>query len=232
MEMSAFLLQDLRLLPVLAPMLLLSLTVHEFAHGRVALAFGDDTALRAGRLTLNPLKHLDPVGTAAIFLVGFGWARPVPVNPLAMTNRKTGEIAVSLAGPLSNLAMAILFASILKLLLAARIITYERIFLSEEMSLDSLLYIAASFAMSINILLCVFNLVPLFPLDGHHILRELLPADRQAGFMAWQVKYGTVILMALIFVPSLFENMPDPISEILIRAQWGFEIVFGLLPVI
>ncbi len=217
MEMMAFLTNDLRILPILVPFLLLSLTLHEFAHARTALAFGDPTAQQSGRITLNPLAHLDPLGTIAIIFIGFGWAKPVPVNPLNMRNRKTGEIAVSLAGPLTNLGLALIFALVLKGMQAAGRPVLPLLY-SATGGTEALLVEALFLAMSINVLLCIFNLLPLYPLDGHHIVRESLPRHRQADFMNWQMKYGMPAMLAVIFGPRLLSTLFkveffDPLGE-------------------
>lgn len=189
---------------VMAVPLLLSLVIHEYAHGRVALAFGDPTAKYNGRLTLNPLAHLDPIGTLALFLVGFGWAKPVPVNPANLHPRRLGDIMVSLAGPLSNLALAALSGALLRVLLLAGDPEWP-VYEPGKMMLW--------WTMAVNLILCIFNLIPLFPLDGHHILRESLPVHMRAGFMQWQVRYGQILLLALIFVPRLL-NRPGPIQAV------------------
>ena len=189
---------------VMAVPLLLSLTVHEFAHARVALAFGDPTAKSYGRVTLNPLAHLDPIGTLAIFLVGFGWAKPVPVNPANLHPRRLGDIMVSVAGPLSNLALAVLSGAGLRVLLLAG---------DPEWPVYDSAFMLLFYTMAVNLVLCIFNLIPLFPVDGHHILRESLPVHMRAGFMQWQVRYGQILLLALIFVPRLL-NRPGPIQAV------------------
>lgn len=191
-----------------APPLLFSLTVHEFAHARTALAFGDRTAALMGRCTLNPLAHLDPLGTITLLVTRMiGWAKPVPVNPLNLHPRRLGDICVSLAGPLSNFLLAILAGLLLRVALA-----FET---SLAASTFHVLFQVLWFSLVANLGLCVFNLLPLFPLDGHHIARELLPIGRHAGFMHWQLRYGRPILMALIFVPIVLGrtggSFPDPI---------------------
>lgn len=180
---------------ILAPPLLFSLTIHEYSHARMALAFGDPTAKLMGRLTLNPLKHLDLIGTIAIFLVKFGWAKPVPVNPLNLHPRRLGDVMVSLAGPASNLLLAVVCGVALRLVFA----------FADEPS--ALMVHVLLITMLINVALCVFNMIPLFPLDGHHILREMLPANSQQGFMEWQVRAGRMVLLGLIFVPRLIEHV-------------------------
>lgn len=188
-----------------APPLLLSLTLHELAHARTALAFGDPTAKHAGRVTLNPLKHLDPIGTLMLLFSGImGWAKPVPVNPLNLHPIRLGQIAVSIAGPLANLSLAIICGLGLRAWIAWAPhdhATYGTV--------DMLLYYTAR----ANLALCFFNLIPLFPLDGHHVVRELLPVRQQDGFMRWQLRFGGLILMAMIFVPHMLgPRAPDPIG--------------------
>jgi Zn-dependent protease len=211
---------------VFLPPLLFSLVVHEYAHARTALAFGDHTAYYLGRVTLNPLAHLDPVGTILIVLVGFGWAKPVPVNPLKLYPRKWGDIAVSLAGPLSNLLLAALTAGLFRLWWAVG----PRLAPSLVAPLAHyLLYIA-----TVNVGLCVFNLIPLFPLDGHHVVREILPIDRQQSFMQWQLRFGVILLMVLIAGPRLLTtvtnrtDIPDPLSWVFGHVQDLVQIAVGL----
>ena len=209
---------------ILLPPLLFSLVIHEYAHARTALAFGDETAKNMGRLTLNPLAHLDPIGTLCIFLVGFGWAKPVPVNPMNLQPRKFGDIAVSVAGPASNLLIAVVTAMILRLWWSAALVTNQTTFLAVH---RYLLYIA-----SVNIILCTFNLIPLFPLDGHHVVREVLPIESQRRFMFWQMRFGSILLMALIFGPNLLSmitrnpNIPDPLGWVFMHVR---AIVLGAL---
>jgi Zn-dependent protease len=212
---------------VLAPMLLLSLTLHEFAHARIALAFGDPTALRAGRVTLNPLRHLDPIGTIMLLFAGFGWAKPVPVNPYNLHPRRLGDIMVSLAGPLSNLCLAVLAGCLL------RTLVYASVF-GDFGRIGVLLSEVLIFTLVINVCLFTFNLIPLFPLDGHHILRELLPPQTQSGFMQWQMKYGMLMLLLLVAGPGLFHQVlhqpvPDPLGWLFSHAMYVTERLMGLM---
>jgi len=211
---------------VFLPPLLFSLVVHEYAHARTALAFGDRTAYAMGRVTLNPLAHLDPMGTILIVLMGFGWAKPVPVNPANLHPPKWGDIAVSLAGPMSNLFLAVLTAGLFRLWWAVG----PRLAPGFLVPVDNyLLYIA-----TVNVVLCVFNLIPLFPLDGHHVLREFLPLDRQLMFMQWQHRFGSMMLLVLLFGPRLVgtltgrTDIPDPLGWVLNHVSYLVQLAVGL----
>ncbi|MCX6719808.1 MAG: site-2 protease family protein, partial [Candidatus Staskawiczbacteria bacterium] len=170
-----------------------SVITHELAHGYVAYGLGDPTAKYEGRLTLNPLKHLDPFGSIILplllFIAGspflFGWAKPVPINPYNFTDKKYGEIKVSIAGPASNFALAIFFGLILRFI--------PNIFLFGNPGIA----IALSYIVAINIWLGVFNLIPIPPLDGSWILFSFLPASMQ-GAKVFLKQYGIVILVLLI----------------------------------
>jgi Zn-dependent protease len=182
---------------LMALVFLFSVIIHEVAHGYVALRNGDPTAKIMGRLTLNPVPHIDPVGS--ILLPGllllshsgilFGWARPVPVNPLNYRDYRWGEISVSAAGPLSNLALATLFAFLLRSELGG-------------VGLETL----ASYGVSINIFLALFNLIPIPPLDGSHILAMVLPPNLlrlyrhldQVGFVLILILFYTGVMGALL----------------------------------
>jgi Zn-dependent protease len=150
-----------------APVILFSLTVHEFFHAWSAHKFGDTTARDLGRLTLNPLAHLDFFGTLAFFVSGFhfGWAKPVPVDLRNVRNPRAANLWISAAGPLSNLGLGLIFG------LVARFLEAEAITISPVMT--SLLVLLVS----VNVSLAFFNLIPLFPLDGSHVLRSLLPVE-------------------------------------------------------
>jgi len=211
---------------IIAPPLLLSLTLHEYAHARTALAFGDPTAKDAGRVTFNPLAHLDPIGTIVLLATHFiGWARPVPVNPMNLQPRRLGDIAVSLAGPLSNLGLALIAAGAVRILFV-------------EIDLDKSVFGGAVWiflliTMLANLGLCIFNLVPLFPLDGHHVLRELLPIRMQEGFMRWQMRYGRLALMAMIFLPVFLpsvtgRDIPSPLWILIKYVAGLISQLFGL----
>lgn len=168
-------------------------SVHEFAHAWTADQFGDDTPRANGRLTLNPLAHLDVMGSLMLLVAGFGWAKPVPVNPYTLNRRSPSALMwVSLAGPMSNLLLAILAAVPLRLNLVP--ITYP----AENAVLPTPFSFLYEFIM-INLLLMVFNLIPLAPLDGDKIADFLFPPAWQRGLEIIR-PYGSVILLVVLFV--------------------------------
>lgn len=180
------------------PAILIALTVHELCHGAVAYGLGDYTAKSQGRLSLNPLKHLDVIGTLCLLFVGFGWAKPVPVNPYALRkNPKTGMAWVAAAGPASNLCMALLGGIFLMIFL--KIAGYEWLWLT---SYDLTLFLGLFFIyfIQINVVLMIFNLIPLPPLDGSRIVSVFLPAGACRAYNSIE-RYGTLILMLLCIVP-------------------------------
>ncbi len=172
--------------------LIIALSVHEFAHAFVADRFGDTTPRDNGRLTLNPAAHLDLMGSLMLILVGFGWARPVPVNPYALSRRSPSALMwVSFAGPLSNLALAIMAAILLRVLPFAFSFSSSGVLPSPTQFLVAFI--------QINLLLLLFNLIPLAPLDGEKIAQYIFPPS-WADFLDRIHPYGPMILMALIFV--------------------------------
>jgi Zn-dependent protease len=175
---------------LLAPPILLALTFHEFAHAYVANRFGDDTAKRSGRLTLNPLAHLDPLGTIMIFLVHFGWAKPVPVNPYNLKNPKQGMLWISAAGPLSNILLALISGLLLRFFSTMNISP-------QPGSMMEILIIMVVWSLRINLALAIFNILPIAPLDGSKILYGLLPPRFEKHIHLLE-RYGPVILIGLI----------------------------------
>jgi Zn-dependent protease len=182
------------------PVLLFAITIHEYSHGRAALAFGDPTAKNAGRLTMNPISHLDPIGAICLFLFNFGWAKPVPVDPRYFKNIRKETILMSIAGPMSNLVTA----------LAAGILIRYFIFPS-EIYLKVLVYMIL-----MNTGLGLFNLLPIPPLDGSHVLENVLPPSmgqkfRRAGRYAPFILIGVLVLDNLLHLNILGRLFSYPI---------------------
>ncbi|WP_423410827.1 site-2 protease family protein [Heyndrickxia sp. MSNUG] len=169
---------------------MIAFTVHEFAHAWVAYKFGDTTAQKQGRLTLNPIQHLDPLGTILIFIAGFGWARPVPVNRFMFKNPRLAGVLVSVAGPISNLLLVFLAFAIWYIYsalgLAAGVPQFFLDFLNIFIGLNAMLF--------------VFNLLPFPPLDGYRIIEDLAPANIRAKLTQYE-SYGSVIFLILVITP-------------------------------
>ncbi|MEA3349174.1 MAG: site-2 protease family protein [Chloroflexota bacterium] len=179
-----------------AIVLLTAFSVHEFAHAWVADQFGDTTPRMNGRLTLNPLAHLDPVGSLMLIVAGFGWAKPVPINPYTLKRRSPAAMMwVALAGPMSNFLMAILAAIPFRLELISIQQAYQDYTLSANRLLPSPSQILLEFII-INLSLMLFNLIPLAPLDGDKIADYILP-PAGSEFLARIRPYGSIILMVL-----------------------------------
>jgi Zn-dependent protease len=187
MGLISLLISNPVLFAVLAFLLLYSIIAHEVAHGWVAHLFGDDTALRYGRLTLNPLSHLDPIGALLLFLVGFGWAKPVPVDYYALKRTRLAFFSVALAGCAANILIAIIALFLLQFK-----------YINSNLVLSAVLPIVVN----INIILGSFNLIPIPPLDGSKILMSFLPQDAQES-LARIEPYGFFILVALLFTGLL-----------------------------
>jgi Zn-dependent protease len=179
---------------ILAPGLLIALVCHEVAHGYVAYLLGDPTAKSHGRLTLNPLKHLDPMGTAAFFFFQFGWAKPVPISPGYFKNPRKGMLLTALAGPGINLVLAAVFAAALHILNSLEL---HQGTLTAEIIVP--LYLICKAGVFVNLILCMFNLLPIPPLDGSNVLAYFLPPQLAYKFMSLS-RYGFFILIGLIFV--------------------------------
>jgi len=179
---------------ILTPPILLAITVHETAHGWMAWKLGDPTAKNAGRLTLNPISHLDPIGTLVFFLTQvIGWAKPVPINPMYFKRPKTDMIWVALAGPVSNILLAVASAIVLRQIIGP-LSTWQT---SYAYLIKPLLYMAF-ISIQINIGLAIFNLIPVPPLDGSKVLMGLLPDSALEGYLKFE-RYGFVVLLFLIF---------------------------------
>jgi Zn-dependent protease len=200
-QIERFLVYPLEQLPYVIVSLLIAFTVHEFSHAYVAYKFGDPTAKNEGRVTLNPISHLDPIGTLLILIAGFGWARPVPVNRFHFKNPKLAGVLVSFAGPFSNLVVAFLGFLIFYGLLAAGVGPELPFFVEPFLNI----------LINLNVLLFVFNLLPLPPLDGYRIIQDLVSADLRAKMTQYE-QYGSLIFLILIITP-LSQYTISPILE-------------------
>jgi Zn-dependent protease len=186
----------------IAVALVVAATIHEFAHAYAAVRLGDPTPKHQGRLTLNPLAHLDPIGSLMIFLVGFGWARPVEINPQNFSDWRRGVLLVAVAGPLANVAAVALLGLVVRLGIA----------LPADWAVD--LWLAL---IRINAILAVFNLLPIPPLDGSRILVSLLPGSYAVTYARLQ-PFGIVILIVLLFTGLLGRILTPPVLWLI---RWG-----------
>ena len=163
----------------------IALTVHEFAHAKVADMAGDGTPRAMGRVSINPLAHYDPVGTTMIVLFGFGWGKPVPVNPTNFGHPRRDDALVALAGPGTNIIAAALFALPLRFGFAGE---YGQVL---------------QLIVLINLFLAFFNLIPVFPLDGSHILQAILTYENAQSYSSFMQRYGMLLLILIFVTPAL-----------------------------
>lgn len=185
--------------------LVAGITVHEFAHAFVAWRLGDPTAKIAGRLTLNPASHLDPLGTIMLLLVGFGWGKPTPFDPFNLRNIKRDSALISAAGAASNLLIATLLS-----------LPYLFAYFSGNLTPGFVyFYQTISVVIGINVILAVFNLIPVHPLDGFKVLAGLLPRDWYRDFMETE-RYGIFILL-LLMVMGAIGRIILPITSFILR---------------
>jgi Zn-dependent protease len=185
--LGQFLAYPLRDIPFVAITLMIAFTFHEFSHAYVAYRFGDMTAKKQGRLTLNPIQHLDPIGTLLIFIAGFGWARPVPVNRYNFKKPRLAGVLVSIAGPLSNLILTALgfliwYAFMKAGAISTSIVDFLNLFIQ------------------LNIVLFIFNLLPFPPLDGYRIVEDLVPNDARAKMTQYE-SYGSLLFLIIVITP-------------------------------
>ena len=208
------------------PVLIFSIVVHEVAHAWVALKEGDDTAQSLGRITLNPISHLDPFGSFLVpmamyfFTNGliFGWAKPVPIDPRKFRNFRGGDIRVSLAGIVSNLILVVVFT-----LLVVVFVKLQGILPMGEATFGFLIR-TARFGIIINLILAFFNLVPIPPLDGSHVLYHFLPRAWRAPYQQ-AGRYGILVLMGLVFLyPPFFNAILWPVFALLELADTFVEL--------
>ena len=185
------------------PVILITFTVHELSHGFVAYLLGDDTAKKAGRLSLNPIRHIDPVGALMLIVMRFGWAKPVPINPNKFKKKKLGIILTSLAGPFSNLILALLTIVPFWLI-------YMHYGLRTSSSSTGFTDIVITFLFQfilVNISLGIFNLIPIPPLDGSKVLFALLPDRIYFNYVLRYERYGMILLLLLSFSGMLSKIM-------------------------
>jgi len=179
-------------LPVIILIMLIAFSVHEFAHAWTAWKFGDDTAYREGRVTLNPLAHLDWIGMLFLVIAGFGWAKPVPVRRSRFKNPRLMNIIVTAAGPVSNLLLAFLLLLVVDLLHAIHVID----------NFTNQFFIFIIYWIAINMALFLFNLIPLPPLDGYRIIEEFLPVKIRIKIQEMG-QWITFAFLLIVFVPPL-----------------------------
>jgi Zn-dependent protease len=188
--------------------LLVGLTFHEFSHALVADHLGDHRPRAMGRLTLNPIPHIDPLGALMLVVAGFGWAKPVMVNPAALRDGRRGMALVAFAGPIANVLVAIGFAVVFRVL---GLVGAD----------DGFVTRLVSFIVLINIVLAIFNLIPIPPLDGYNVLLAFLP-PRQAMVVRQYAPYGVIILLVLVLLPGsplrVLLSLATPITRALIGA--------------
>jgi len=216
---------NFNLLIIQAPVILLSLTVHEFSHGWTANKLGDPTAELRGRLTLNPIAHLDVLGTILMFVVGFGWAKPVPINAMNFKDPKKGTMLVAIAGPLSNLATAVV-AGIFLHYMIPNVLTGE----IAAGSIYSIVVIILVLALVYGIALAVFNMIPIPPLDGSRVMYAVLPDKLLYAYSKFE-RYGVLLLFALfIFGGGIFRYLMYPLSYIsMLFSGYTFNTLWGIV---
>jgi Zn-dependent protease len=184
-----------QLLILRIPVILIALTIHEYAHGYIAWRKGDNTAKQAGRLTFNPIAHLDVLGTIMLFFGPFGWAKPVPVNPYNFDNPKRDMIYVGAAGPVSNILLALVFGFLFRFLHSSGAVA----------SLSPMFLIFLQLCILINLGLSFFNLIPVPPLDGSNILMGFLPQDKVVSYLKY-VRYAPQVFIFLIMTDWIYSR--------------------------
>lgn len=184
------------------PAFVLGIMLHEIAHGWVALRLGDPTAKIMGRLTLNPIRHVDPIGALMFVFIGFGWAKPVPINPYNFRDRRAGMALSSIAGPMANLAQLVVWAGLL----------HAYVNLGLQLSVVQLVLV---YGVWINAILMIFNLIPIPPLDGSRILAWMLP-PREAAFLDRMEPFGFLLLLILLWWLNLFRYI-QPVVAVVVR---------------
>jgi Zn-dependent protease len=208
--------QIIQNLILIIPGFLIAITVHELAHAYIALRYGDPTAKLAGRITLNPISHLDPYGTLALILssmagMGIGWARPVPVDPRYLRDPRKDMIWVSLGGPAANISVALILSIVLHIILL--VFQGKPVGPTTRFVVEPLVSMLV-FGVQINIVLAIFNLLPIPPLDGSSILSGLLPRDMAMKYEEIE-PYGFMILLLLIITGALHYIIVPPVKYLM-----------------
>ena len=201
------------------------LPIHECAHAFVAHKLGDDTGKYNGRMTLNPMRHLDPIGALSLFLVGFGWAKPVPVNPSNFKNRKAGMALTALAGPVSNLIVAFIAVLLLRINFEIAMMNLDYYYGTLYTVIYTFLYLLSV----INIGLAVFNFLPIPPLDGSRILCFFLPDRVEEWFYRYQQIISIVFIALVLFTPVFDGILSFVQSYVFDGLLWVADLPFRLL---
>jgi len=203
---------------------LLAISIHESSHAYSAYKLGDPTGKYAGRISLNPIRHIDPIGTVLLPLIGVlaripivGWAKPCPVNPYYFRNPKKDNMIVAAAGPISNLITAAVFGFAYRIL--SQLFSYESIVFHKTMAIIGLVLLQA---VLINIILALFNLIPIAPLDGGWILEGLLPAHLEQQYYAFK-PYGFIIILVLFYFGIIWAIL-KPIAGLLFFIMVGAKL--------
>lgn len=210
----------------LVPVILLSLSLHELSHAYISYRLGDPTAKNMGRLSLNPLKHLDILGTIMILVsslqgFGIGWAKPVPINPMYYKDRRKGTMLVSVAGPLSNILLAFIFAFPL-FYIRNKYSIPSGMLLVPSFHWEVILYNLSLLFFSININLAVFNIIPVPPLDGSKILSGVLPTRQYFKLMQYENYIGLVFLLLIFVFPGILSTIMHPFT-------WAIETAINFI---
>lgn len=207
---------DVKELIYFIPAILIAVSLHEFAHGYVSYKLGDPTPKATGRLSLNPLAHLDPVGTLCLLLFYFGWAKPVQVNPYYYKDKRKGMALVGLAGPMMNFLIALICAFAMEIILK----------MTGGYAGDVTVFIFKLFqyTYTISIGLGVFNLIPFPPLDGSKIVGALLPEEKYFKYMKYE-RYGQLILFGLL-MSNLLDRPLDMVIKAINGVMWGIVNLF------
>lgn len=215
------------ILAIRLPIVLLALTIHELCHGYFAYRMGDPTAYMQGRLTLNPLKHLDPLGTICLIFGPIGWAKPVPINVLNFRDRRKGILVSTAAGPLSNLAQAVLFALALRAIIYVAQVS-DAMGQPQVAQFVEVACIMCVMAVFVNVCLAMFNALPLHPLDGFHVTMQLLRPELRQRFAETR-PFGIFAIIGIILVERMTDidilgRLFNPPVNFILKYVAGFDM--------